>query len=242
MNMKADRQPVISLGGVGVFYWRRAGMLRRERYWVLRDVSFDLYHGETLGVIGRNGVGKSTLLRLLAGIIKPDCGQMKSGDFHATMLSLQLGFVPQLSGRENAILSAMLLGISRADALACMDGVIAFSELGSFIDQPVHTYSVGMKARLGFAVAFQVDPDIILIDEVLGVGDSEFQEKSATAMRQKIHSNKTVVLVSHSQAILKQLCDRVVWIEDGCVRAEGDVGEVLDRYRQHIDSTPRIFS
>ena len=224
----------LTLKNVGAFYWRRTGYLHKERFWALRDVSFDLHHGESLGVIGRNGAGKSTLLQLLAGILRPDQGTLINHGVRATLLSLQIGFVPYLSGRQNAILSGMLLGLAKQEVEEKMADIRAFSELGDFFDQPINAYSSGMKARLGFSVAFQLNPDVLLIDEVLGVGDAEFKAKSSQIMREKIRSDKTIVLVSHSPGTIRQLCDRAVWIENGATRAEGETTEVLDRYEQFL--------
>ena len=226
---QSDR--LIRLDNVGVSYQQRKGFRKQPKFWALKDISFDIFHGETLGVIGRNGVGKSTLLCLVAGIIDPDMGTVfRAENCHASLLSLQVGFVPQLTGRENAVLSGMLLGMHRDIIESRMDEIIAFSELDEFIDQPIYTYSTGMRARLGFSVAFQTDPDILLVDEVLGVGDADFREKSSRAMRQKIHSNKTVVLVSHNHQTIRNLCDRVVWIDNGRARLEGDPDTVLKAY------------
>ncbi|WP_312914311.1 ABC transporter ATP-binding protein [Candidatus Competibacter phosphatis] len=197
-------------------------------------MSFDLHHGESLGVIGRNGAGKSTLLQLLAGILRPDQGTLINHGVRATLLSLQIGFVPYLSGRQNAILSGMLLGLAKQEVEEKMADIRAFSELGDFFDQPINAYSSGMKARLGFSVAFQLNPDVLLIDEVLGVGDAEFKAKSSQIMREKIRSDKTIVLVSHSPGTIRQLCDRAVWIDNGATRAEGETTEVLDRYEQFL--------
>ncbi len=227
-------EAVLSVSHVDVSYWRRTGMFRRERFWPLRDVSFDLGHGETLGIIGRNGVGKSTLLRVLAGIIAPDKGQVARNGCRASLLSLQVGFIPYLTGRENAILSGMLLGLRRSEIQAKLEEIIAFAELEDFIDEPVRTYSSGMAARLGFAVAFQADPDVLLVDEVLGVGDVAFQQKSAAAMREKMRSSKTVVLVFHNAQLIKGLCDRAVWIENGVMRAEGETERVLAAYHEAL--------
>jgi lipopolysaccharide transport system ATP-binding protein len=222
---------LVSLKNIGVSYRRRVGFHLQSPFWALEDVSLEIYRGETLGVIGRNGVGKSTLLRLLAGIITPDRGTIHfDGHYHISLLSLQVGFIPQLTGRENAVLSGMLLGVARKAIEARLDKIIEFSELGDFIDQPISTYSTGMRARLGFSVAFQTDPDILLVDEVFGVGDAEFRDKSERAMRQKIRSNKTVVLVSHNPQTIRNLCDRAVWIEKGCTRLEGDPDSVLAAY------------
>lgn len=222
---------VLCLNNVAVSYRRRTGLLRWNKYWALKDVSFDIFQGETLGIIGRNGAGKSTLLRVLAGIIAPDSGTVQRNGNSVSLLSLQAGFIPHLSGRENAILSGMLLGLSRKDIERKMNDLIAFSELEDFIDEPVRSFSLGMKARLGFSVAFQADPDILLVDEVLGVGDTAFRKKSSDAMREKMRSNKTVVLVSHTQQLVCELCDRVVWIDDGKSREVGDTKTVLDLYQ-----------
>jgi len=231
ISAREHGERLLRLENVGVSYRRRGGLNRRSLFWALEDVSFEIYRGETLGVIGRNGVGKSTLLRLLAGIIQPDLGTIRF-DYpcHISLLSLQVGFIPQLTGRENAVLSGMLLGMRRKEIEERMGEIIAFAELEDFIDQPISTYSTGMRARLGFSVAFQADPDILLVDEVLGVGDAEFREKSAQAMRQKIRSNRTVVLVSHNQQTIRNLCDRALWIEKGCTRLESDPDSVLKAY------------
>ncbi|MCC8992944.1 MAG: ABC transporter ATP-binding protein [Candidatus Contendobacter sp.] len=224
----------LSLRNVGAFYWRQAGYLRKERFWALNDISFDLHHGESLGVIGRNGAGKSTLLQVLAGILRPDRGELVNHGVQTALLSLQIGFVPYLSGRQNALLSGMLIGLNRWEVIEKMGDIKAFSELGEFFDQPINTYSSGMKARLGFSVAFQLDPDVLLIDEVLGVGDSDFRRKSSSVMRNKIRSDKTIVLVSHSAETIRQLCDRAVWIEDGVTRAYGDTSDVLSFYEEQL--------
>ena len=228
MNGSAAPLPIaLRLRNVAVSYQRCVGLLRRCPFWALKDVSFELYHGETLGILGRNGAGKSTLLKLLAGIIAPEKGVLESDGSRSSLLSLQVGFVPHLTGRQNAVLSGILLGLTRAQVEARMGTIVEFAELAEFIDEPLHTYSSGMRARLGFSVAFQADPDILLIDEVLGVGDVEFQQKSAQVMKQRIRSNKTVVLVSHNLNVLRELCDRLVWIESGETRGEGEIEAVL---------------
>jgi lipopolysaccharide transport system ATP-binding protein len=222
------------LENVGVSYERRQSLFRSQRFWALEDVTFSLYHGETLGVIGRNGAGKSTLLRLLAGIIGPDRGRVERHGCRASLLSLQAGFLPRLSGRENALLSGILLGLSRESVLGRMSTIIEFAELEDAIDEPLHTYSAGMKARLGFAVAFQANPDILLVDEVLGVGDPQFRKKSSSALRERIRSDKTVVLVSHNLDMVRDLCNRVVWIKDRCTFREGPTEVVLKEYQDTI--------
>ena len=224
---------VLSLKNVGIYYKRNRGVFG-EPFWALKDVSFDLYSGETLGIIGRNGVGKSTLLRLMAGIIKPNKGYFINNGYQISLLSLNLGFIYYLTGRENAILSGMLMGLRKSEIQAKMEAIIEFSELGEFFDQPIATYSSGMLARLGFSIAFQVDPDVLLIDEIFGVGDAEFRQKSTRLMQDKIQSHQTIVFVSHQDALIRQLCQRVVWIEDGVSKAEGAAAHVLKEYHQSL--------
>jgi lipopolysaccharide transport system ATP-binding protein len=229
-------EKILDLQNVGLCYSRRQRFFKRFRFWALRDVSFELHAGETLGIIGRNGVGKSTLLRILAGIIAPSIGTMTvcRSNFRITLISLQAGFIPYLSGRENAILSGIILGATKKEILSQIENIIAFSELDSFFDEPVYTYSTGMRARLGFSVAYHLDPDVILLDEVLGVGDQAFRKKSTVAMKKRIKSEKTAVLVSHSAPLIREVCDRLIWIENGKTQAQGGVSEVLDAYLKYI--------
>ncbi|MCZ6784912.1 MAG: ABC transporter ATP-binding protein [Proteobacteria bacterium] len=238
-----DSATLLSLRNVGVSFPRvrpgRGFRRQRDAFWALKDVSFDLYEGEALGVIGRNGAGKTTLMRLLAGILVPDRGTFTSSGVRSSLLSLNVGMVPHLSGRENIVLSGMLLGLERRQILDCMDAIIAFAELEEFIDDPVSTYSSGMKARLGFATAFQIDPDVLLIDEVLGVGDAAFAEKSSGVLREKIRSHKTVVLVSHNAQRIRNLCDRAVWLDKGVTRAEGSTDEVITQYSDFLEESSR---
>lgn len=230
--MNKQEAKILSLHNVGVFYRRAKGFFRHENYWALTDISFNLNRGETLGIVGKNGVGKSTLLRLLAGIISPNTGHiiMHNKEVKISLISLQAGFLPSLTGRENAILSGMLLGETKKKMEYRMDDILTFSELGEFFEQPVSAYSTGMRARLGFSIAYHVEPDVILLDEVLGVGDEEFRIKSTEAMKMRIHSDKTVVLVSHSVPLLKEVCNRLVWIENGKTKSQGDVNTVLGQY------------
>lgn len=180
-----------------------------------------------MGVIGHNGAGKSTLLKLLGGIIVPDRGRLDNNGATVSLLTLQLGFVPYLSGRENALLSGMLLGATRAQVEDRMAKIAAFAELGDFFDEPIGEYSAGMRARLGFSVALEMEPDVILVDEVLGVGDADFARKSAERIRMRIRSDATAVITSHNLRLIEQLCDRVVWIEQGQTQEVGATAEVL---------------
>nr|WP_308339756.1 ABC transporter ATP-binding protein [Thiolapillus sp.] len=225
---------MLILENVGVAYRRGRSLRGGELYWALKDISLELKHGETLGVIGRNGVGKTTLLKVIAGIIAPDRGEIRNAGVSASLLSLQVGFVPLLTGRENAILSGMLLGAPKSRIEQNMDELVAFAELEDFIDEPVSSYSAGMRARLGFSIAMQADPDILLIDEVLGVGDAAFRKKSSEEIQRRIRSNRSVILVSHNTAMMARLCDRVVWIEQGVSRMQGEAGDVLAAYEASI--------
>lgn len=227
------REPLLRVRDVALRYIVRGRIFTRGRgdRWALRGVSFDVHAGETLGLVGRNGAGKSTLLRLLAGILGPDRGSIERiPGVRASLLSLQVGFLPQLTGRENAMLSGMLLGLRRAEVAARLDSIIDFAELEGVIDDPISTWSDGMRARLGFAVAYQSDPDLLLLDEALGTGDEAFHRKSAAAMRQRIRSDRTCVLVSHEAAAITELCDRCLWIERGKILATGSPGDVLAAY------------
>ena len=234
-SLNDSGQLAISLRNVGVAYQQISGFLHRKPYWAIQDVSFDLYHGETLGVIGRNGVGKSTLLMLLAGIIEPDRGEVFNYGVTASLLTLQAGFAPYLTGRENSVLIGMMLGLNKAEVLQRMDEIRDYAEIGDFFDQPVRIYSSGMRARLGMSVAVYANPDVVLLDEVLGVGDAQFREKSTATIHEMCHSDRSVVLVSHQPATHKKLSDRLVWIEDGCVRKTGDVDSVLEDYMEFIE-------
>ena len=223
---------LLRLKNIGVKYERREGRWKFNQYWALKDVSFNVKKGELIGVIGRNGAGKSTLLRLLAGIYRPDKGRIEKGyDYTASLLALNIGFVAHLSGRENVVLNALLLGLQKAYALSLVEDIKAFSDLGDYFEQPIITYSTGMKARLGFSIAYHADPDLILIDEALGVGDKEFKEKSRAAIIEKLnHDETTVVITSHSIGMLKNLCHRVVWLEHGTVYKIGEAKAVIDEY------------
>lgn len=223
---------LIRVEDVSISYSIKKGMLKWSKFTPLKRISFDLHRGETVGIIGRNGAGKSTLLRAMAGIIEPDSGHIHNYGARVSLLSLGVGFMPNLSGRENVMLSGMLLGLNRNQISRRLGAIIDFAELGDFFDQPLRTYSTGMKARLGFATAIQVNPDVLLVDEVLGVGDEEFRKKSTEEMKKLIKSDKTVILASHVISTMKDLCDRIVWIENGVVKSIGETQAILDIYTQ----------
>ncbi|WP_441351111.1 ABC transporter ATP-binding protein [Thalassotalea euphylliae] len=204
---------------------------RHDKFKALDRVSFKVKRGETFGVIGGNGSGKSTLLKVLTGIYTPDTGSITHHCKSSSLLTLGLGFNNELTGRENAIVSAMLNGASKAQAVENIAEIIEFSELGKNIDKPVKTYSSGMRARLGFSVAMHNKVDLLLIDEVLGVGDQDFRQKAEAAMLNKLNSEQTVIFVSHSAGQVKKLCKNSIWLDKGKVKAYGQTDEVFNAYQ-----------
>ena len=203
-----------------------------DQFEALRGVSFQVGTGEALGLIGRNGAGKSTALRVIARILPPTGGRVVVSGRVAPILELGLGLHGELTGRENVMLQGALLGFSRAEMKRRMGRIVAFAELEEFIDAPLRTYSTGMAARLAFSVATDVDPDILLIDEVLSVGDERFQIKSEARMKEFRRAGKTIVFVSHSARQVNETCDRAVWIHEGRVVREGPAAEVTEAYHQ----------
>jgi len=198
--------------------------------WALRDVSFELRRGESLGVVGDNGAGKSTLCLLLSQIMEPTHGRVEVAGRVSALLSLGAGFQPDLTGRDNIFLQGIYLGHSREAVESLLEDIVAFAELGDFIDVPVRTYSSGMRARLAFAIAASIQPEILILDELMGVGDQRFQKKSAARMRELIAESRALVVVSHSLATVRALCTRTLWLEKGRVLADGPTEEVLARY------------
>jgi ABC-type polysaccharide/polyol phosphate transport system ATPase subunit len=208
---------------------------KEDRFWALKGLNFEVKKGEVLGIIGRNGSGKSTLLKLLSGLISPDKGEFSIMDEeHPVLLSLGAGFQPELPGIENIYLNGLLLGHKKKTIDEKIDDIIEFSELGDFIYKPVRTYSAGMKSRLAFATAISLDPEILLIDEVLGVGDTAFQMKCREAIMEKIKQERTVILVTHSSNLVRAICDRVVWIHLGEQKAVGETGPIVKEYDEFM--------
>jgi len=206
----------------------------RKRFVALEEISFEVYKGEYFGIIGRNGAGKSTLLGLIAGVLAPDKGKIVVKGRVSPLLELGAGFHPELTGRENIILNGILLGMTKSEVLSKIDEIIEFSELGEFIDQPLRTYSSGMVARLGFSVIAHLDPEILLVDEILAVGDINFQKKCMEKMMNFRKNGVTIVLVSHNIEQVERLCDRVMWIDQHRVRAIGRPEEVCRLYRETV--------
>ncbi len=207
----------------------------KKRFIALEDISFEVYKGECFGVIGKNGAGKSTLLGLVAGVLKPDKGKILVKGRVAPLLELGAGFHPELTGRENIILNGVLLGMTKKEVLKKMDEIIEFSELREFIDQPLRTYSSGMIARLGFSVVAHLNPDILLVDEILAVGDLNFQKKCMKKIESFRKNSVTILLVSHSIEQVEDLCDRVMWIDNHKVKAIGKPEEVCRMYKESIN-------
>lgn len=228
--MTLRKETVIKLKQVNVFFKQRQGFLKHKEHRVLNNLSFEVYKGETLGVMGRNGCGKSTLLKLLAGIIEPDAGHVEKFNNKASLQTLNSGFDNELSGADNALISAMLLGHSKSAAIQHIPGIEQMAELGEKFNEPLKTYSTGMRARLGFAIAITLETDVLLIDEVLGVGDAAFRKKAERIIEQKIKDGMTVILVSHAIHQVKRLCSRAILLDKGEIVCEGSIDKVQKVY------------
>jgi ABC-2 type transport system ATP-binding protein/lipopolysaccharide transport system ATP-binding protein len=209
---------------------------RGEDFWALRDVSLEIPRGSTYGLIGHNGSGKSTLLKLIAGIHRPTTGTITANGRVSAMLELGAGFHPELSGRDNVFLNGSILGLTRKQIAGAMDEIVEFSGIGDFIDVPVKVYSSGMYVRLGFSIAANLDPELLIIDEIIAVGDEEFQRRCFDRLYELRRKGTTIVFVSHSLALIQTLCDRVAWLEHGNLRAEGPAFEVVDKYVAEVNA------
>jgi ABC-2 type transport system ATP-binding protein len=219
-----------------VIFWHRQ---RRDEFWALRNINLVVPKGKTVGLIGRNGSGKSTLLKIISRILYPTKGTVSVKGRISTLLELGAGFHPDFTGRENIYLNASILGFTRKEIQQRLEDIISIAELGSFIDNPVRNYSSGMYTRLGFSVAVHVDPDILLIDEVLSIGDLAFQEKCLARIRTLQKQNKTIIFVTHAPGQIEDLCDLAVWLDKGEMRAAGSAGEVAREYISFMDNLSR---
>ena len=222
------------------------GLRAEDHFWALRHLSFHLNRGGMLGVVGANGAGKSTLLHLLGGVLQPDEGRVRVQGKIGALFDLGVGFHPDLTGRENVMVSGVIAGLTRREVLGRFDELVRFAELEPFIDHPLRTYSTGMRMRLGFAVAAFTDPDVLLVDEVLAVGDLAFQAKCFERIAEFRKRGMTIVLVSHDAALVREICDEVLWLRSGEQMAYGQARAVMDRYVDAMRSetrqrTPREF-
>lgn len=228
------REEEASAGVVGNKLMRKLHNLRRgtKDFWAVRDVSFEVERGEALGIIGHNGAGKSTMLKLLSSITAPTSGEITINGRLAALIEVGSGFHPELTGRENIFLSGSILGMNRREIAAKLDSIIDFAGVREFIDTPVKRYSSGMYVRLGFSIAAHLDPDILLLDEVLAVGDADFQAKCFERVAELQRAGTTIVFISHDLSAVKKLCSRALMMERGQIIADGLPGDVIDRYTQ----------
>ena len=210
-----------------ICFWKTTKVQKRQ---VLKNINLDIKKGETVALIGTNGSGKSTLLKLMTKIMYPNKGTLETHGKLTSLLELGAGFHPDFTGRENIYFNAAIFGLTRQEIDKRIDEIIEFSELGDFIDNPVRTYSSGMYMRLAFSIAINVDAEILLIDEILAVGDQHFQDKCFAKLKEMKESEKTIVIVTHSLGQVRELCDRAIWIYNGEVRMDGTPNEVVDEY------------
>ena len=202
-----------------------------EKVTALKNVSLHVGRGDKVGVIGANGAGKSTLVRVMAGVLKPNAGTVDGEGMSCSLLSLNAGFDGELSGKRNVVMHGMLMGLTRKEAASRIDAVTEMSGLGDAMKRRVSTYSTGMRARLCFSTAINLEPDILLVDEAIVVGDREFREKSERIMRERFTEDRAIVMVSHSLANVEHLCERAIWLDQGEIRAQGDTKSVVHAYR-----------
>jgi ABC-type polysaccharide/polyol phosphate transport system ATPase subunit len=252
-------QPAIALGGVTKIYRRygtrhlatlKSALLQRslardltpaDAFVALRDVSFEVARGQTFGVIGRNGSGKSTALKVIAGITKPTSGTVEVRGRVSALIELGAGFHPEISGRENVFINGIMLGLTRREIQQRFDEIVEFAEVREFIDAPVKTYSSGMYMRLGFAVAIHVDPDVLLVDEVLAVGDEAFTHRCLDKFAEFKRRNKTILIVTHALDLVERLCDEALWLDAGATRAAGDPKRVIGAYVADVEQSEGAF-
>lgn len=213
---------------------RYASVPRAEAFFALKDVSFQVEHGESVGLIGRNGAGKSTLLKIFSRITRPSRGKVIVYEHVNSLLEVGTGFNTELSGRDNIYLNGSFLGMRPSEIRRKFDEIVAFSEVEQFIDTPVKYYSSGMFVRLAFSVAVHLTPQILLLDEVLSVGDAGFQHKSMTKMKELLGSGATIIFVSHNEKAVREICRRAIWLEKGGIRADGPAAEVVGKYQQSL--------
>ena len=211
-----------------------------EEFWALRGVNFEVEQGDVLGVIGKNGAGKSTLLMVLSGILEPDVGKLTLNARSSSLLSIGASFRPELSGKDNIFLNGAFLGLTQEEIENKFDEIVNFADIGDFIDVPVKKYSSGMRARLGFAISASIEPDILLLDELLGVGDVAFKEKSQKKIRELMNKAKTVVIVTHEPNFVREYCTKAIWINQGQVAEMGKPAKVVNEYLKFIEKQKSV--
>lgn len=237
-------KPIIELNNVSIVYNKLSERIKSikeyairrlqrrvkyDKFWALKDMSFEVYAGDVLGVIGRNGAGKSTLLKVIARVLRPTTGRVQIRGRVSPLLELGAGFDKELTGRENIYLNGAILGYKKPDIAKRFDRIVSFAGLEEFVDVPIRNYSSGMVARLGFSIATDVQPEILILDEVLSVGDAEFQNKSSERIKRFRENGTTVLLVTHSFAAIKAICNRAIWLNHGQLLGQGPVDEVVSR-------------
>ncbi len=229
-NLGIEKNFSVKQAFVDFFSFKKKKKKKKDEFWALTDISFEVKKGEVIGLIGSNGAGKSTLLKIVSGVMKPTKGKVKVSGVISPMIELGAGFDMELTARENIFLNGAILGYSKQFLESKFDEIVEFSELKDFLDVPVKNFSSGMTAKLAFSIATIVDPEILIVDEILSVGDIKFQEKSKNKMLDMIKGGTTVLYVSHSLDSIRQLCDRVVWIEHGKMVKIGKTDEICDEY------------
>ena len=229
-NLGIEKNFSVKQAFVDFFSFKKKKKKKKDEFWALRDISFEVKKGEVIGLIGSNGAGKSTLLKIVSGVMKPTNGKVKVSGVISPMIELGAGFDMELTARENIFLNGAILGYSKQFLESKFDEIVEFSELKDFLDVPVKNFSSGMTAKLAFSIATIVDPEILIVDEILSVGDIKFQEKSKNKMLEMIKGGTTVLYVSHSLDSIRQLCDRVVWIEHGKMVKVGKTDEICYEY------------
>lgn len=229
-NLGIEKNFSVKQAFVDFFSFKKKKKKKKDEFWALTDISFEVKKGEVIGLIGSNGAGKSTLLKIVSGVMKPTKGKVKVSGVISPMIELGAGFDMELTARENIFLNGAILGYSKQFLESKFDEIVEFSELKDFLDVPVKNFSSGMTAKLAFSIATIVDPEILIVDEILSVGDIKFQEKSKNKMLEMIKGGTTVLYVSHSLDSIRQLCDRVVWIEHGKMVKIGKTDEICDEY------------
>ena len=247
-----SRSPAIEIRDLGIQYNLRltrrstlrqsmASIVRRRdattatTFWAVRNLSFDVGHGDTVAVVGPNGAGKTTLLLALAGILAPSEGEVRLYGKTSTLLTIGAGFDGELTGRDNIDLAGAFLGLSQKEMAALIPGVVEFADIGPFIDAPLKTYSTGMRARLAFAIATAITPDILLLDEVLGTGDQDFRKRSQKRIRELVSSARAVIVVTHDLGYVAEFCNRAVLLEQGTIVHDGDPAETVKLYQQRVE-------